>query len=131
MIRIANLRAFRKYNHLTQMDIANFFGTSKAFITQIETGRVSLPYDKELMLVNNDKGWEVPVEAQERTAVDALIEPMDTRTQIAMRMLPVTSQIRISTPGNNAETLIPKESAIKLAVEYADGLIEYLNKDKQ
>lgn len=59
MIDSKKFRAFRKYNNLTQDEVAEFLGTKKAFISQIENGRVSLPEDKYYRLVHNDKGWDV------------------------------------------------------------------------
>lgn len=32
-------------------------------------------------------------------------------------------------PKNGSRTMIPKDTAVKLAVEYADALIDYLNKN--
>ena len=42
-----NLLAFRKKNRLTQQQVADFIGTTKAFISQVETGVSKLP-DKKL-----------------------------------------------------------------------------------
>ena len=59
MEKTPNLRAFRKFNGLTQEEVADFLGTKKAFISQIENGRVSLPEDKLYRLLQNDRGWDV------------------------------------------------------------------------
>ena len=61
MEKTINLRAFRKLNGLTQTDLADFFGVQKAFISQIETGRLALPEDRFFQLMNNDKGWDTSV----------------------------------------------------------------------
>ena len=59
MTNSAQFRAFRKFNNLTQEDVASFLGVKKAFISQIETGRVDLPEDKYYRLLQNDRGWDV------------------------------------------------------------------------
>lgn len=52
-------RAFRKFNKLTQEEVADYLGVKKSFISQIETGRVDLPDDKFYRLLQNDQGWDV------------------------------------------------------------------------
>lgn len=59
MKKAVQIRAFRKFNGLTQEEVADFLGVKKAFISQIETGRVDLPDEKFYRLLNNDKGWDV------------------------------------------------------------------------
>lgn len=61
-----NLRLFRKVNSLTQDDIAEYLGVTKAFISQIENGRVDLPEGKLHRLLNNPHGWEIPKERDEK-----------------------------------------------------------------
>ena len=52
-------KAFRKANHITQEDMADFLGVKRAFISQIENGYVDLPEDRLFQILNNDKGWDV------------------------------------------------------------------------
>jgi len=53
-----NLRLFRKANKLTQDDVADYLGVSKAFISQVETGKVSLPDTQYLKIIQN-RDWSV------------------------------------------------------------------------
>jgi len=62
MTEYLNLRAFRKSNSLTQDDIAAYLGVTKAFISQVENGRVAMPEDKLYKLMSNDRGWKIPTE---------------------------------------------------------------------
>ena len=55
---IVYLRAFRKANSLTQLELASYLGVSDAFISQVEKGKVALPDDKVYKLFNNDRGWK-------------------------------------------------------------------------
>ncbi len=61
-----NLRLFRKVNSLTQDDLAEFLGVTKAFISQIENGRVDLPDDKLYRIIRNDNGWMIPEETRRK-----------------------------------------------------------------
>lgn len=116
-----DLKLFRKTNHLTQLALAEYLGVTKSFICQIENGRVDLPYEKKEMIINNERGWVIPILPD-----DGVVK---YRREIATRMLPVTSQMHILNPKNGARTMISKDVAVKLAVEYADALIEYLNQN--
>jgi len=53
-----NLRLFRKANKLTQDDVAEYLSVSKAFISQVETGKVSLPDTQYLRIIQN-KAWSI------------------------------------------------------------------------
>lgn len=54
---MADLRKFRKVNHLTQEDIAAIYKCTGQFICNIEKGRSALPDDLLDMLMNNEYGW--------------------------------------------------------------------------
>lgn len=56
---MADLKAFRKANKLTQEQVADYLGIKKPFICKIETGREAFP-DKHLQkLIDNEFGWDV------------------------------------------------------------------------
>lgn len=56
---MADLKAFRKANKLTQEQVADYLGIKKPFICKIETGREGFP-DKHLRkLLDNPHGWDV------------------------------------------------------------------------
>lgn len=56
---MADLKAFRKANKLTQEQVASYLGVKKPFICQIETGRNLLPRKHLESLLSNDEGWDV------------------------------------------------------------------------
>ena len=68
-----NLRLFRKANNITQETVAEFLGVSKGFISQVENGRVTLPEDKILKILNNDRGWSVE-DYKKALALSALVK---------------------------------------------------------
>ena len=53
-----NLRLFRKANKLTQDAVADYLGVTKGFISQVETGKCSLPEDKLQKLLDNPQ-WSL------------------------------------------------------------------------
>ena len=50
---------FRRLNGLTQTELGDFLGVSKSFVSQIENGRVDLPFAMRKRLLKNDRGWDV------------------------------------------------------------------------
>lgn len=53
-----DLKAFRKVNNLTQIELGEYLGVQKAFISSIENGRSKLPKDKLTLLLQNPYGWD-------------------------------------------------------------------------
>lgn len=56
------LSLFRKKNGIKQQELADFLGTSRSFLSLIETGRSHCPYDKIDKIMNEgrkEKGWDV------------------------------------------------------------------------
>ena len=83
------------------------------------------------------KDWrEMQDQLENNEVLDSLVdqlyskpEPSPTlsmRAEIAARMLQVTSEWHI-TDGKGGSHAMPKKSAVKLAIEYADELIKQLN----
>ena len=56
---MANLKAFRKTNGLTQTQVADYLGVGKSFISRIESGSVAIPPKKLSKLIRNPNGWDV------------------------------------------------------------------------
>lgn len=50
---------FRRLNGLTQTELGDFLGVSKSFVSQIENGRVDLPFEHRQRLLENDRGWDI------------------------------------------------------------------------
>ena len=53
-----DLKEFRKANNLKQEEIADYLGVSKAFLSQIENFRRSLPDIQLSRLLNNPYNWD-------------------------------------------------------------------------
>ena len=56
---MANLKAFRKTNGLTQTQVADYLGVGKSFISRIESGSVAIPPKKLSKLIRTPNGWDV------------------------------------------------------------------------
>ena len=50
---------FRRLNKLTQDDLAEYLGVTRSFVSQIENGRVDLPFHLRQRILNNDQEWDV------------------------------------------------------------------------
>lgn len=103
MAKKLDLRLFRKVNRITQDDVADYLGVSKGFVSQVETGKSALPEDKELRLLNNDKGWSV--------------EEYDKAVGIKNRPAPDMEIYRVR--------LIPYEARGGMIGDFVDGVHDY------
>lgn len=54
-----DIKAFRKRNKITQVELADYLGTTHGFISQVERGKSKLSEDKLEMLRNNKQGWVI------------------------------------------------------------------------
>lgn len=58
MEKMFDLRLFRKANGITQLAVAEYLGVTKQMITQIETGKTSMPTDKLKRILDNPE-WSI------------------------------------------------------------------------
>ena len=86
-MKSVDIKAFRKANNLTQSEVGDYLGCTKAFISTIENGNRSLPSEMYSKLVNNPLNWDVSMLTQSTSvgvvqpnAEDALI--LELRAQI-------------------------------------------------
>lgn len=56
---MADIKAFRKANNLTQDELGTYLGTGKSFISLVENGRCALPDAKFSKILNNTMGWDI------------------------------------------------------------------------
>ena len=55
---MADLKSFRRANHLTQIDLADHLGVGQGFISQIEKGDRPIPSKIISTLLANPHGWD-------------------------------------------------------------------------
>lgn len=66
-----DLKAFRKKNSITQVDLAAYLAVGQGFISQIEKGERPLPKDYISRLLANPYGWDTSV-------LSGVSKPQDT-----------------------------------------------------
>jgi transcriptional regulator with XRE-family HTH domain len=82
-----DIKAFRKANNLTQSELGDYLGCTKAFISTIEKGNRPLPKEMLSRLLDNMLDWDIsmltnslPVQVANPVTEDALITEL--RSQI-------------------------------------------------
>lgn len=71
-----DLKMFRKANHLTQIDLADFFGVGQGFISQMENGDRPIPKEYISKLLANNYSWDTSMlTASDQPENPAEIEP--------------------------------------------------------
>lgn len=54
-----DLKAFRKANNLTQSELGDYLGCTKAFISSLEKGNRPLPSEMYTKLIYNPLNWDI------------------------------------------------------------------------
>jgi phage repressor protein C with HTH and peptisase S24 domain len=113
-----DLRLFRKANGVTQSAIAEYLGTTKQFISQVEAGKVALPEDKFMKILDNpdwsrEKYFQLveTIDEMRRTVAPDKVEP----APVAGRDSDVPQRVR----------LIPFEARGGMIGDFVDGVHDY------
>lgn len=77
---MVDLKAFRRANNLTQIDLANYFGIGQGFISQIEKGDRRIPGEYISRLLANPHGWDVSMLTEEKPENPAVENPQERVT---------------------------------------------------
>ena len=74
-----DLKAFRKANHLTQIDLAEYLGVGQGFISQIEKGDRPLPKEYIRKLSASTHHWETSmlIEVKQKAPAPSQTEQVD------------------------------------------------------
>lgn len=113
-----DLRLFRKANGVTQSAIAEYLGTTKQFISQVEAGKVALPEDKFMKILDNpdwsrEKYFQLveTIDEMRRTVAPDKVES----APVAGRDSDVPQRVR----------LIPFEARGGMIGDFVDGVHDY------
>ena len=71
-----DLKAFRKANHLTQIDLADYLGVGQGFISQIEKGDRPIPKESISRLLANPHEWDISMLTENQPEIPAEEKPM-------------------------------------------------------
>lgn len=113
-----DLRLFRKANGVTQSAIAEYLGTTKQFVSQVEAGKVALPEDKFMKILDNpdwsrEKYFQLveTIDEMRRTVAPDKVES----APVAGRDSDVPQRVR----------LIPFEARGGMIGDFVDGVHDY------
>lgn len=90
---MADLKAFRKANKLTQQDIAEYLGVGKTFICQIETGKNQLPKKQLERLLSNTRGWDVTLLSEPTAGLFSELDLETTTPDTAEDVVVISTQV--------------------------------------
>lgn len=80
-----DIKAFRKSNDLTQTDLGDYLGCTKAFISAIEKGLRPLPDEMYSKLIDNPNNWDTSMLTQpenpmaDEPKADGLVEYLERK----------------------------------------------------
>ena len=90
---MADLKAFRKANKLTQEQVADYLGIKKPFICKIETGRESFPEKHLRKLLGNPHGWDITHLAEVSETPTETNNTTDTSEQPTEDVVVISTQV--------------------------------------
>lgn len=90
---MADLKAFRKANKLTQEQVADYLGIKKPFICKIETGRESFPEKHLRKLLDNPHGWDITHLAEVSETPTETNNTTDTPEQPTEDVVVISTQV--------------------------------------
>lgn len=80
-----DIKAFRKSNDLTQTDLGDYLGCTKAFISAIEKGLRPLPDEMYSKLIDNPNNWDISMLTQPENPMTD--EPKDGTLDFVIRYM--------------------------------------------
>lgn len=72
---MTRIKEFLAANRLRQVDVAEYLGVSRAYMSQVVSGWARLAPDKLLQLIENNKGWDTSM-------FDKAEEPQSTTQEV-------------------------------------------------
>ena len=116
-----DLKTFRKANHLTQIDLADYLGVGQGFISQIEKGDRPLPRESISRILANPYGWDVSMLTdQSRDSKPELVaeyKPQLSNVEILLRDLLAEERARVDALQERINELIEENARLKTLIE--------------
>ena len=84
-MKSVDIKAFRKSNDLTQTNLGDYLGCTKAFISAIEKGLRPLPDEMYSKLIDNPNNWDISMLTQpenpmtDEPKTDGLVEYLERK----------------------------------------------------
>ena len=117
-----DLKAFRRVNHLTQIDLANYLGVGQGFISQIEKGDRPIPRESISRLLANPYGWNVSMleDTKSRDSKPELVaeyKPQLSNVEILLRDMLAEKEAKIDVLQERINELIEENARLKTLIE--------------
>ena len=117
-----DLKAFRRVNHLTQIDLANYLGVGQGFISQIEKGDRPIPRESISRLLANPYGWNVSMleDTKSRDSKPELVaeyKPQLSNVEILLRDMLAEKEAKIDVLQDRINELIEENARLKTLIE--------------
>lgn len=116
-----DLKAFRKANHLTQIDLADYLGVGQGFISQIEKGDRPLPRESISRILANPYSWDVSMLTdQARDSKPELVaeyRPHLSDVEILLREMLAEERARVDALQERINELIEENARLKTLIE--------------
>ena len=117
-----DLKAFRKANSITQVDLAEYLGVGQGFISQIEKGDRPFPKENISKLLANPYGWNISM-LQEQNAPELVVPniPQLSNVEILLRDLLAEERAKIDSLQDRINELIEENARLKTLLERKGG----------
>lgn len=116
-----DLKAFRKANHLTQIDLADYLGVGQGFISQIEKGDRPLPRESISRILANPYDWDVSMLTEEsrdsKPELVAEYRPHLSDVEILLREMLAEERARVDALQERINELIEENARLKTLIE--------------
>lgn len=117
-----DLKVFRRVNHLTQIDLANYLGVGQGFISQIEKGDRPIPRESISRLLANPYGWDVSMleDTKSRDSKPELVaeyKPQLSNVEILLRDMLAEKEVKIDVLQDRINELIEENARLKTLIE--------------
>ena len=117
-----DLKAFRRVNHLTQIDLANYLGVGQGFISQIEKGDRPIPRESISRLLANPYGWDVSMleDTKSRDSKPELVaeyKPQLSNVETLLRDMLAEKEAKIDVLQDRINELIEENARLKTLIE--------------
>lgn len=120
-----DLKTFRRVNKLIQKDLSEYLGVSREFISMVETGKTTLPYDHLRKLLDNDCGWDTSMLARKEDAPRKRIPLYDDAITIGGKNGMVADVEVAATPKEYIDAGDWFPNATSAMCHYGDSMVEY------
>lgn len=114
-----DLKAFRKVNSLTQIELAEYFGVGQGFISQMEKGDRPIPREYISKILANQNNWDTTMLAPRDEMPRLVAEniPQLSNVELLLRDLLAEERARVDVLQERINELIEENARLKTLIE--------------